>query len=236
MTYEEIVACAKELYARRAGKKSLRIAVEFDITGPGEGAFYALLKDGAFDVEPYEYYDRDVLVQAPADVVLAVASGETSLASLVNRHCAFGNRATAAAFDGAGVPARPTRRVNPKKAKKKEPEEELKEALEAGGKAVKTAEEKAAKAASHIRKAAGRAKTAVKKTAEKAEEKKPELDRVLEKAQKDLQTVVSRAEKAAEEKKPANRGGRKKTAAPKPDEAKADEKNPDAKDGKALRL
>jgi hypothetical protein len=229
MTYEEIVARAKELYARRAGKKSLRIAVEFDITGPGEGAFYALLKDGAFDVEPYEYYDRDVLVQAPADVVLAVASGETSLASLVDRHCAFGNRATAAAFDGAGVPARPTRRVNPKKAKKKEPEEELKEA-------VKTAEEKAAKAASHIRKAAGRAKTAVKKTAEKAEEKKPELDRVLEKAQKDLQTVVSRAEKAAEEKKPAKRGGRKKTAAPKPDEAKADEKNPDAKDGKALRL
>ena len=153
MTYEEIVARAKELFSRRAGKKSLHIAVEFDITGPGEGAFYALLSDGAFDVEPYEYYDRDILVQAPADVVLAVASGEKTLVSLMDQSHAFGDRALAKAFDDAGIPVTKTRRVNPKKAAKKPeiPEEELKEALAAGEhtvqKALKKAEDTAKKTA-----------------------------------------------------------------------------------------
>ena len=187
MTYEEIVARAKELFSRRAGKKSLHIAVEFDITGPGEGAFYALLSDGAFDVEPYEYYDRDILVQAPADVVLAVASGEKTLVSLMDQSHAFGDRALAKAFDDAGIPVTKTRRVNPKKAAKKPeiPEEELKEALAAGEhtvqKALKKAEDTAKKTADKTVQAARKAEPDVKSAARKAKEEVKDLTESVKK-------------------------------------------------------
>ncbi|MGN0596954.1 MAG: hypothetical protein ACI4J1_06475 [Ruminiclostridium sp.] len=35
------------------------LAVEIDIVGEGQGAFYIELLDGKLYVEPYEYYDRD---------------------------------------------------------------------------------------------------------------------------------------------------------------------------------
>ena len=35
------------------------LAVQIDIIGEGEGAFYIELKDHELHVEPYEYYDHD---------------------------------------------------------------------------------------------------------------------------------------------------------------------------------
>ena len=37
------------------------LAFQFDITGEGQGTFYAEVKEGKLYVEPYEYYDRDAI-------------------------------------------------------------------------------------------------------------------------------------------------------------------------------
>ena len=141
----------------------------------------------AADMEPYEYYDRDILVQAPADVVLAVASGEKTLVSLMDQSHAFGDRALAKAFDDAGIPVTKTRRVNPKKAAKKPeiPEEELKEALAAGEhtvqKALKKAEDTAKKTADKTVQAARKAEPDVKSAARKAKEEVKDLTESVKK-------------------------------------------------------
>lgn len=62
MTYEEIFAKSKELIlANDTDGLEGHIAVQVNITGEGEGAFYIELKDGKVYVEPYEYYDRDCI-------------------------------------------------------------------------------------------------------------------------------------------------------------------------------
>ncbi|MEE1219481.1 MAG: SCP2 sterol-binding domain-containing protein [Ruminococcus sp.] len=37
------------------------LALQVNMTGEGEGKFYAELNNGVLNVEPYEYFDRDVL-------------------------------------------------------------------------------------------------------------------------------------------------------------------------------
>ena len=55
---------------------SEHLAFQFNITGEGEGAFYAEVKDGVLYVEPYEYYDRDAIFICSADTLLKLASGK----------------------------------------------------------------------------------------------------------------------------------------------------------------
>jgi putative sterol carrier protein len=60
MTYEEIVAYAKKKMADvDVTDYKGHLAVQVNITGEGEGAFYIELKDKELHVEPYEYYDHD---------------------------------------------------------------------------------------------------------------------------------------------------------------------------------
>ncbi|MDE6132393.1 MAG: SCP2 sterol-binding domain-containing protein, partial [Oscillospiraceae bacterium] len=60
MTYEEIFEKSKKLILKNdASGIEGHLAVQVDITGEGEGAFYIELNDGKLAVEPYEYYDRD---------------------------------------------------------------------------------------------------------------------------------------------------------------------------------
>ena len=60
MTYEEIFNASKEIIMRSdVSGIDTNLAVEVDIVGEGEGAFYIELKNGVLSVEPYEYYDRD---------------------------------------------------------------------------------------------------------------------------------------------------------------------------------
>ena len=76
MTYEEIVAAAKEGFGKKdVSKFDGHLAVEFDVIGEGEGAFYVEIKDKNVYVEPYEYYDRDVRFIASAKTFLGLADG-----------------------------------------------------------------------------------------------------------------------------------------------------------------
>ena len=76
MTYEEIFKMAKEQFLKSdvSGIEG-HLAVEIDIEGEGEGAFYVELKDGILDIQPYEYYDRDVKLIATAENFLKIVDG-----------------------------------------------------------------------------------------------------------------------------------------------------------------
>lgn len=52
------------------------LAYQFNIVGEAEGIFYVEVKDGKLYVEPYEYFDRDVVFTCKADTLLKIASGK----------------------------------------------------------------------------------------------------------------------------------------------------------------
>lgn len=77
MTYEEVVEKVKKLFQKAdvSGVKE-HLAYQFNITGEGEGAFYAEVQDGKLYIEPYEYYDRDAVFVCKADVLFDIVSGK----------------------------------------------------------------------------------------------------------------------------------------------------------------
>ncbi len=77
MTYEEIVDKVKELFSEAdVSMIDEHLAYQFNITGEGEGAFYAEVKDGKLDIQPFEYFDRDSLFICSADVLFKIISGK----------------------------------------------------------------------------------------------------------------------------------------------------------------
>ncbi len=76
MTYQELVSEIRGIFMQAdvSGIKE-HIAYQFNIRGEAEGAFYAEVLEGKLYIEPYEYYDRDVLFTTTADTLLSIASG-----------------------------------------------------------------------------------------------------------------------------------------------------------------
>ena len=52
------------------------LAYQFNIVGEASGIFYVEAKEGKLYVEPYEYYDRDAMFTATADVFMKIAEGK----------------------------------------------------------------------------------------------------------------------------------------------------------------
>ncbi len=52
------------------------LAYQFNITGEAEGIFYVEVKDGKLYVEPYEYFDRDVIFTSTAETLMKIADGK----------------------------------------------------------------------------------------------------------------------------------------------------------------
>lgn len=77
MTYEEIVKKAKQA-AKNIDATAVKehIAIQIDIEGEGEGAFYVEASEGKIAVEPYEYYENDCKIKADAETIIAVLSGK----------------------------------------------------------------------------------------------------------------------------------------------------------------
>ncbi|MBR5116573.1 MAG: SCP2 sterol-binding domain-containing protein [Lachnospiraceae bacterium] len=101
MTYEEIVAKVKKHFqSYQPASKDAQVAVQFDITGEGEGAFYVEIADGKIAVEPYEYYEHDIKIVAEADALMEIVSGKTDIvnANLTGRIYAEGNLEKAEIF------------------------------------------------------------------------------------------------------------------------------------------
>lgn len=77
MKYEELVASVKAAVKNIAVSKTIgHIAYQFNIEGEAEGAFYLEIDNGKINVEPYEYYDRNVIIVTSADILLQIISGK----------------------------------------------------------------------------------------------------------------------------------------------------------------
>lgn len=77
MTYEELVMKVKNATSNcRVSKAVGHVAFQFNVEGEGEGAFYLEISDGKVYVEPYEYYDRDVIIVTTAEVILQMLEGK----------------------------------------------------------------------------------------------------------------------------------------------------------------
>ena len=77
MTYEKIVEKVKKALAKvdASGVKG-HLAVQVDVYGEGEGAFYIEVKDGTVDVQPYEYFDHDLRIRCTGEEIIAIAEGK----------------------------------------------------------------------------------------------------------------------------------------------------------------
>lgn len=77
MTYEELIKKLQETYST-ADASSIKdhVAIQFNVTGEGAGALYVEITDGKIDIQPYEYFDRDVLVTTSAANLIAIAEGK----------------------------------------------------------------------------------------------------------------------------------------------------------------
>lgn len=77
MTYAEYFSKVKsEFMGADVSDITEHLAYQFNITGEASGIFYVEVKEGKLYVEPYEYYDRDVIFTATADTFEAVVSGK----------------------------------------------------------------------------------------------------------------------------------------------------------------
>lgn len=77
MTYEEIFEKFKNQFKDTdVSNVKEHLAYQFNITGEGEGSFYAEVKDGKLFIEPYEYFDRDAIFICSADNLFKIVSGE----------------------------------------------------------------------------------------------------------------------------------------------------------------
>ncbi|MBE5944543.1 MAG: SCP2 sterol-binding domain-containing protein [Lachnospiraceae bacterium] len=77
MTYEDIVAKVRERLADvDPNKVDGFLAIQVNVTGEGEGAFYVEVKDGKLSVEPYEYYDRQAKITMKSKNFLALMDGK----------------------------------------------------------------------------------------------------------------------------------------------------------------
>lgn len=77
MTFQEIFEDVRNTFMQ-ADVKDYKghLALQVNLRGEGEGAFYAELSDGNLNVEPYEYYDRDVIFTVDSKDFLKIVHGK----------------------------------------------------------------------------------------------------------------------------------------------------------------
>ncbi|MBP3569590.1 MAG: SCP2 sterol-binding domain-containing protein [Lachnospiraceae bacterium] len=77
MTYEELVAKVKDAMKRaKVSRQVGHVAFQFNVEGEAAGIFYLEIADGRINVEPYEYFDRDIVIVTSAEVILQMLEGK----------------------------------------------------------------------------------------------------------------------------------------------------------------
>lgn len=85
MKYEELVKTLKDNYEQAdASMVKEHIAIQFNVTGESAGAFYLEIADGKIHIEPYEYYDRDVLVTVSEENLLNIFENKLDFVDAFN--------------------------------------------------------------------------------------------------------------------------------------------------------
>lgn len=77
MTFQEVFNEVKSVFMNGdvSGYEG-HLALQVNLTGEGEGRFYAEIKDKQLYVEPFEYYDRDVLFTVDSKDFLRIVHGK----------------------------------------------------------------------------------------------------------------------------------------------------------------
>lgn len=75
MRYEELVATVADAMKLAKVSRQVHVAFQFNVRGEAEGAFYLEIDGGKINVEPYEYYDRDIIIETTADVIMEMLEG-----------------------------------------------------------------------------------------------------------------------------------------------------------------
>lgn len=94
MTYEEIVETARSIFENADARMIFdHIAVQVNIHGEGAGAFYMEVADRSICIEPYDYYDRDGMVDTDGQTILDICNGLITLDEAVEsgRFILYGN-------------------------------------------------------------------------------------------------------------------------------------------------
>ena len=85
MTYEKLVDKVKKAYAKAdASMVNEHIAVQVDVTGEAHGAFYIEIADKKMNVQPYDYHDKDMLINTDEKAIVDIASGKLKVSDAVN--------------------------------------------------------------------------------------------------------------------------------------------------------
>lgn len=175
MTYEEIVGKALIVYAKAdATEVTGHLAVQFNVRGEGEGAFYVEVSDGKVDVQPYEYYDRNAIVTVNSDTLIEMLDGKLGIDEAYNDNKVQieGDLGAALLLKKIAVKEAPGKTIEAKKAAEKKTT------------AKKTATKKASSKTTEAKAAAGSKTTATKKTAAKSTATKKTAARKTAKAAK----------------------------------------------------
>lgn len=143
MTYHELVKKVQTALAKAdASKVEGHIAVQVNVTGEAEGAFYMEIAEGVLYVAPYDYNDRDALLTADGADVLAVAQGKVSLeAAIAEGKVAHEGDYEKTLVLGATIPAKKAsaKRTAEKKAEEDAPAEKKKSGRKTAARKAETA-------------------------------------------------------------------------------------------------
>ena len=182
MTYEELVKKLKSNFeGMDAGKIKEHLAIQFNVAGEAEGALYMEIRDGKVMIEPYEYYDRDILVFVETDALLSIADGELTIydAFKEGKFYAEGNQAKAELLDALSKKTAARKIAEQKGLEEKELEEKksveqenVSETVEEGAKSEEKAVEEVV--AENVETVADEQDTVKEETAQTVQEKTAE--------------------------------------------------------------
>ncbi len=146
MTYHELFAYIREKFIDKdVSDFKSDAAYQFNVRGEGEGAFYVAVKNNVLSIEPYEYYDRDVIFELDSKVLIDIADGKIKPVSafMTGKLKAHGDKVKALEFEKILKAENKTKTAEPAATAEpaKEPEKE-KETVAAA--AVKTEAKKTA--------------------------------------------------------------------------------------------
>ncbi len=205
MKYEEIVAKVKKAYAKAdTALVDEHLAVQVDVTGEGEGAFYIEVADGKINVEPWEYLDHDFKIQCSAEEIVAIAEGKKKLSEEVEAGNVYVSRNVdkVAVFDLI-VAKKGAKKAAAKTEKKAVAKPAKKETVKAEKKETAKAEKPAKKAAAKVEKAPAEKKKPGRKP--KTAEAKAETVKAAEVKAEAPKAAEVKAEAPVEKKKPGRK-------------------------------
>ena len=168
MTFEQAFLKVKEKFNNADASNTSDFAIQITMTDEDcGGTFYAEVKNGTLAVEPYDYYDNNLVLDITKSALLAVLSGRSSLdKAIANGDAAVKGDASKLADLKATIKKAPAKKAAAKKAPAKK-EAAPKKETPAKKEAVK--KETAPKA--EVKAAPAKKEAAPKKEAPKAETK-----------------------------------------------------------------